>query len=91
VIALSALQGDGVPDFLEILREREALLRTSGQFEALRIEQRIGFLDRLVRASALQFLRERPGFSESWDRAVLEVKAGRTTPYSAIGKLLSGA
>jgi LAO/AO transport system kinase len=91
VIALSALQGDGVPDFLEILREREALLRTSGQYEALRVEQRIGSLNRLVRASALQFLRDRPGFSEGWDRAVIDVKAGRTTPYSAIDRLISGA
>jgi LAO/AO transport system kinase len=91
VIALSALQGDGVPDFLEILREREALLRTSGQYEALRVEQRIGSLNRLVRASALQFLRDRPGFSEGWDQAVIDVKAGRTTPYSAIDRLISGA
>ena len=84
VQTLSALEGHGVPQFLDTVSARETSLRESGQFEAMRANQRAAFLRHMLREQALRFVEEQPGFESAWAAAQQSVRDGKSTAYSAI-------
>jgi LAO/AO transport system kinase len=84
VQAISALERRGIDGLLETLMIREALLRKSGRFDALRADQRTAFLQHLLREQALRSIREQRGFEGAWAAAEQSVREGRSTPYSAL-------
>jgi LAO/AO transport system kinase len=84
VQAISALERRGIDGLLETLMIREALLRKSGRFDALRADQRTAFLQHLLREQALRSIREQHGFEGAWAAAEQSVREGRSTPYSAL-------
>jgi len=88
VIALSALQKQGIAEFWEkVVQYRDALTPT-GEFQARRQRQSIDWMWSLIDSGLRQYFRNHPAVRRDLPGLTDAVTAGRTTPAAAAYRLL---
>jgi len=88
VIALSALQAEGIAEFWrEIARYRDAMC-ASGEFEARRRRQSLDWMWSLIDAGLRARFRGNPAVKRQLDGLAEAVRAGEVTPVAAAERLL---
>lgn len=89
VIPCSAIDGVGVRDAWEWLSGRIDTLRSSGELDTRRANQRIAWMWRELEAGFKTVLRATPGLREEAARIEEQVSAGTVSPSSAAAQILA--
>jgi LAO/AO transport system kinase len=84
----SALEGTGVAEFWEKIKEHRAHLESTGLLEERRTQQQLDWLSALLDEAVLAEFKQRPGVPEALERARRDVIAGEATAPQAVTALL---
>jgi len=88
VIALSALNKEGIADFWELVEKYQAALKPTGEFEQKRQHQALSWMWQLIDSGLRQHFRHHPRVREHLSALSNSVEQGQTTPAAAAHVLL---
>ncbi len=88
VIALSALQKEGIAEFWDQVEKYQAALKPTGELAAKRQHQALAWMWQLIDSGLHQHFRRHPRVQENLPAFIRSVEEGRTTPATAAHALL---
>jgi LAO/AO transport system kinase len=88
VIAVSAISGDGIPEFWNQIRHYREVMTDAGEFQVKRRRQAVNWMWMLIDAALRDRFRNHPDVRQHLDSVVELVGTGRITPATAAHRLL---
>lgn len=88
-MTMSAVEGDGVDEFWDIVQKHHEVMRESGTFETVRRDQQVGWMWAMVHETLLQRLNTDPEVKEVRSLVEAQLRQGQITPTLAAERILT--